>query len=414
MMTDEEIISDENISTPSGGFGDAGQRGLLDIQVMLSTPTPTAGSEFKVYVLVTNPFDVPIWPQAPKVFLPSELVPITRGKPAQEAIKSLNVFLNELAEGGASPPGDKNLGNALQFLAKQTSALNLELEQIESRRGQISAELDSAMQGKSHKERLELYNTEEIKRLSLEDASLVKKADQIKDKISSVRNQLQMLTESRIIISESDLQMANLDLAKPIYIQAKGKINIESAPQFQPTPLESSSLVPGLDALQPGNTAVFSLVLSTKKNLFFRPIQYELQYSINYAFKKGGDPHTNNASQSLTIRAPISYVFSGASLGGLVGFFARFLQTSTSASSLEMMFQGWLPALVTLILTVILSGMAVVFLARKSDVQTMVSVEDFWGGLVIGFLIGYTGTAAFESLTGISSSGYIPPGIDTP
>jgi uncharacterized membrane protein (DUF485 family) len=317
-------------------------------------------------------------------------------------------------EGMPREEGKSVMQYALNYLASQTIELNEQLSDLEKRRTEISSELDRAIQGKSHKDRLELYKNEEIQDLSQEDANLVNKANNIRERLSTVSNQLQMLTDSRTIISEGDLNLANLDLTKSIYVQAKGDITIESATTIQPTPLESSSLRPGVDALQPGNTGVFSLVLSTTKNLFFRPVQYELQYSINYGFHRGGEPSTNNASQSLTIRAPISYIFAGASLGGLVGFVARFLQTSTNASSVQMMFQGWLTAVVTLILTVILSGMAVVFLARKTDTQTMVSVEDFWGGLVIGFLIGYTGTAAFESLTGISANGIVQPILESP
>jgi hypothetical protein len=53
------------------------------------------------------------------------------------------------------------------------------------------------------------------------------------------------------------------------------------------------------------------------------------------------------------------------------------------------------------VVAVILSGIAVVFMARKSEAQSFVSVEDFWGGLLIGFLVGYTGTSFFEQLTGV-------------
>lgn len=46
--------------------------------------------------------------------------------------------------------------------------------------------------------------------------------------------------------------------------------------------------------------------------------------------------------------------------------------------------------------------MAVVFVARKSETQSFVTVEDFWGGMVTGFLVGYAGVAFFQSLTGVT------------
>ncbi|MFD0346412.1 hypothetical protein ACFQ0M_10610 [Kitasatospora aburaviensis] len=55
----------------------------------------------------------------------------------------------------------------------------------------------------------------------------------------------------------------------------------------------------------------------------------------------------------------------------------------------------------SLLLAVILSTAAIVFAARKSEAQSFVTVEDFWGGVLVGFLIGYSGTAAFAELTGV-------------
>jgi hypothetical protein len=38
-----------------------------------------------------------------------------------------------------------------------------------------------------------------------------------------------------------------------------------------------------------------------------------------------------------------------------------------------------------------ISGIVVVAFARKKDAQPILSVEDFWGGVFVGFLVGYTG-----------------------
>ena len=47
-------------------------------------------------------------------------------------------------------------------------------------------------------------------------------------------------------------------------------------------------------------------------------------------------------------------------------------------------------------------------MARKSSTQQIVSVEDFWGGLLIGFLVGYLGEAYFRGIIG--TTGTNPPG----
>jgi hypothetical protein len=63
---------------------------------------------------------------------------------------------------------------------------------------------------------------------------------------------------------------------------------------------------------------------------------------------------------------------------------------------------GTLSFLISIVLAVLLSAIAIIFMARKSDAQPFISVEDFWGGLLIGFLVGYTGTSFFSELTHIA------------
>jgi riboflavin transporter FmnP len=41
-------------------------------------------------------------------------------------------------------------------------------------------------------------------------------------------------------------------------------------------------------------------------------------------------------------------------------------------------------------------------LMRKKDVQPFLTVEDFWGGILLGFLVGYTGQQLFEQISNIS------------
>jgi len=47
----------------------------------------------------------------------------------------------------------------------------------------------------------------------------------------------------------------------------------------------------------------------------------------------------------------------------------------------------------------------VVAFARKSSAQPLVSVEDFWGGMVIGFTVGYFGFNQFLHLFPAGSGG---------
>jgi hypothetical protein len=89
----------------------------------------------------------------------------------------------------------------------------------------------------------------------------------------------------------------------------------------------------------------------------------------------------------LDIRASLGSTILGSAIGGFVGSLAR-SQDLSSWFTAPMLF----PALVSAILSII----TVVAFARKSDAQPLVAVEDFLGGLLLGFVVGYTGNALFQ------------------
>ena len=389
--------------------------GLLDIKINLSNPEPTAGSEFTVYVLVTNPFDVPIWPFPPQVFLPSEVKPSFSTEKFQDSIQNLSSLLSQAAKGKVTPAIDDEFRNPLQlkkklkmkdvlrYLARRTIKLNEKIVELEKKIDILRKKRKEKVLGKSFVEKQEIFEKDsEFKQLQEEESIYLKEINSSREEINALTTQLVILTGSSAIITDSDLNISNLRVDSKIYVQAKGDVNLKLATTQLVT--LNSSLDLGT-ALQPGNTVVYSIALTTTKTLFFRPIQYILQYSINFSFTSieyESTLHTNTIAQTLTIRAPIFSVMSGAAVGGFAGAFANILQKIDRISSgNDALAESWLQLGVTLVVSVILSVMAVVFLARKSDTQSLVSVEDFWGGLVIGFLVGYTGTSFFDSLAGI-------------
>lgn len=54
--------------------------------------------------------------------------------------------------------------------------------------------------------------------------------------------------------------------------------------------------------------------------------------------------------------------------------------------------------------TIIFALIVIVAFARKSNVQQVVSVEDFWGGLFTGFLVGYSGDTFIRSILGTGAA----------
>jgi hypothetical protein len=404
------------------------RRGLLDIKVTLSNPSPTAGTQFTLNVQVTNLFDVPIWPESPQVFLPNEMVTVSQARPAAESVEGQEVLLDQVAKGQIPPRSELRAtkpnwfqqtwpkvfrftprtgsDEALVYLANEAKGLHQKLSALEAERDKKKAESDSVTKGKSLSERSTMAKSDEsliqlLRELSEKDTEI----EDAKEKLSMLTRQIVSLSGTSAVWADGDVELQNFSVAGSLYVRAKGTVRL-NAMKTTAVALDSS-VRPG-EALQPGNTAVYSLGLTSRKWLLFRPIQYNLQHSINFSFdEKRTRTHTNTASQQLTIRAPIAAVMIGAIIGGLAGYMARSLQDSTNpapnAGGIATLTSHL--SLVGFILTPLLSAMAVVFLARKSDTQSMVSIEDFWSGLVIGFLVGYTGTSAFERLTNMSGAG---------
>jgi hypothetical protein len=54
-----------------------------------------------------------------------------------------------------------------------------------------------------------------------------------------------------------------------------------------------------------------------------------------------------------------------------------------------------------IVLNLILGFIAAVILMRRKNVDSFITIEDFWGGIVIGFVVGYSGFLAFQKLAGL-------------
>ena len=55
---------------------------------------------------------------------------------------------------------------------------------------------------------------------------------------------------------------------------------------------------------------------------------------------------------------------------------------------------------IALLTAVIIASIVVVAFARKKDAQPILSIEDFYGGLFIGFLSAYGGSALLQQVIG--------------
>ncbi len=135
------------------------------------------------------------------------------------------------------------------------------------------------------------------------------------------------------------------------------------------------------ETIQPGNTTVKMVSLRTHRWLLFSPAVYQLEAQICY--RLDGQDNTDVAKVPLNVRAPLTALMTGAAagavLGGVVGLTWQFLERKPSL--------GWPQALANVVLSLIV----IVAFARKKDAQPFISIEDFYGGLFVGFTVGVAG-----------------------
>jgi hypothetical protein len=339
------------------------QLGLLDLSVDLSVPEVYSGTEFTLYLHVKNPFSRPVWIKSVELSLPTQL---SVQEPTDHVQKRL---------------GDH--GNDEEFFR------NL----IREREPEIKRLRHSILDN------------------NLNDNDREKAETRLKELEDRTRADLASLSRGLVVESSGDSSVyLNDPRAVNIILRPSGESsvwvnNYRGLVEVERVPLVSS-LPPGV-ALQPGSTDVWTIRLGSRRTPFFVPAKYKLQLTVIYGLKSppsddqtrdDRDLYSNTCSFTTQVRAALWSVILGGVIGGIIGSIARSLQGTGGAVA----FSGPRAnsTIGALLLAAILSGAAVVFSARKSETQSFVTVEDFWGGLLVGFLIGYSGTAAFTKITG--------------
>jgi hypothetical protein len=338
------------------------QLGLLDLAVDLSVPEVYSGTEFTLYLHVKNPFSRPVWISSVELSLPTQLSVKRPQEPLQK--HSGDRRANDALMRSVIKDHKKEIRRLRQLLDSQDLSQETR-EKAESRLGELEAQARADV------------------------ASLA----------------------GGLVIDSSDSAVLHVyqPKAPTIYARASKESHVEI---YQPQAMGDdervplvSSLPPGA-ALQPGSTDVWTIRLGSRRTPFFIPARYKLQLTVIYGLQPESpatgkndirELYSNTSSFNVQVRAALWSVILGGVIGGVVGSVARSLQGTGG----ETAFSGTRAnsTIGALALSAILSGAAVIFSARKTEAQSFVTVEDFWGGLLIGFLIGYSGTAAFAKIT---------------
>lgn len=154
--------------------------------------------------------------------------------------------------------------------------------------------------------------------------------------------------------------------------------------------------------IQPGNTVFQQVTAKTRHWLFFSPAVYNLEAWVSYVID--GKQNYDAVKVPLNIRAPLAALLVGAAFGATISSLFQFLRQGGDVQKLTDAWSNNEPAsaakfFVSLLSSVLLSAIAIVAFARKRDAQPFVSVEDIYGGLFIGFLVGLNGEAWLKAIT---------------
>lgn len=320
-------------NTPKKINGEASLlRGALKIETSTSTPTTSAGSEFSIYVIIRNPFSVPVTIYSTETHIPIELT---------------------------------------DEIWRKSNKQKILLE----RHGLINNEKTEA---KKFLLRLNFWFKDLFQNLQTDSGPRVAVAvsPEVQESISRVKPDIRVdggLSVERDFIGgdrwELDFASMPAEKVRQILFDINEYINGRS-------PV----------VLNAGDSVVKHFILKTTRWLTFAPIAHTFQIQVRYEIED--EVHVDTVPFTLNIRAAIGSSLIGAIIGSMLG---SFVSPKYTPSDPEIIFR-------TFLTSVIFAVIVVVAFARKSNVQQIVSVEDFWGGIFIGFLVGYSGETFINTI----------------
>lgn len=179
--------------------------------------------------------------------------------------------------------------------------------------------------------------------------------------------------------TDIDTDLSNYDT---VNISVDEGAKIRFAPQLNMlNPEEKKSIT-----LEPHCEAVAYFEISTAGWLFFTPIRRSLSTLVRY--RVNNREKTQVVTSEFDVRPPLLSMVIGAVIGSILGTLAKILNST-------LVFE-WQPLIVSLGAAIVMSLIATIALSRKTGTQGFITVEDFFGGFVVGALIGYGGSAYFE------------------
>lgn len=202
--------------------------------------------------------------------------------------------------------------------------------------------------------------------------------------------------ESRSVlnISAKPNSETNIDTDLSNYEEVNISVDEGAKVRFLPQPEKPNLEEKKVIIIEPHCEAVAYFEISTIGWLFFTPTRRSLNTLIKYRIND--KEKSQVVTSEFDVRPPLLSVVIGSFIGSILGNLAKILNQSQTFE--------WQPIIVSLGGAIVMSLIATIALSRKTGTQGFITVEDFFGGFVVGALIGYGGSVYFEQAIIPSSS----------
>lgn len=330
-------------------------RGAIRTSVSTSTEGLVAAENFSIFVTIQNPFEVPLVVHTVSAHLPTEFIDVDQRLRELQAIK-LRERISEIEEAGrivglspsaTLPRRQSRWPSFLRGISLSFFGLTLDFQPENPLAPAIARDLSGGTSA------IEVG-------LSLPFIGSV--TSTIKGDLNGKEDQEQIKKTWRE------------QLQKEIDKYQNATNSLESGETISKT-------------LQAGNSTTRVFTLRSKQGIWFKPSSYKLHIEVEYEI--AGLRNVDTIEYAFQIKASLGTIIIGAIIGGIGGWLAnRGEQLKNFAIA------DWIGLGVSLVL----AAMAVVLFARKKDVQPLIAIEDFWGGIAIGFLVAYSGPQLLKNL----------------
>jgi len=339
-------------------------RGAIRTIIESSTDGIYAGGEFSIFVRIQNPFEVPLTLVQISAHIPTEFIDLDQYALSQQIVK-LQQELGELQmigrQLGMAVPAAAAVAPKKSHFSLRSIKLSLPFMDVEYKPGSyvgpaIARDISSQMPAASVKLKLPLVGSAEIKRtVGKNDNERPAVKEQVEQDINSYQNAINTLQRVQPVLRD----------------------------------------------LQPGNSTTRVFTLRTRNRVWFKPSAYRLQIEIEYEI--AGTRNLDTVDHQIQVKASLTSVILGSVFGASGGWAVKELGAGVLDTT----------AFLRLLVSIVLAAMTVVLFARKKDVQPLIAVEDFWGGVAIGFIAAYVGPKIIENIVP-SGAGGTPRALPVP